>query len=147
MPMCLWSITKHLLDHYQLFYDGPYYLSIKVIRPEFLFFYFVNYTKFVIVTELKIGWNEVSDAHIWTIKQNLHIIHHLRSYAHLKVNGALIASGTLHTRQLILMQVFFVIAERYCLKSFFLKKWELLVVIKTCPKRFSTIPNSFYSRK
>ena len=48
--MCLWSITKHLLDQYQLFYDGPYYLSIKVIRPEFLFFCFVNYAKSVIVT-------------------------------------------------------------------------------------------------
>ena len=53
----------------------------------------------------------------------------------------------IHTRQLILMLVFFVIVKRYCLKSVLLKKWELLAVIKSWPKSFSTIPNSSYSRK
>ena len=53
----------------------------------------------------------------------------------------------IHTRLLILMQVFFIIIKRYCLKSVLLKKRKLLVVIKRCPKPFSTIPNSSCSRK
>ena len=51
------------------------------------------------------------------------------------------------TRQLILMQVFFVIVKVYCSKSVLLKKWVLLKVIKSCPKPFLTIPNSSYSRR
>ena len=64
----------------------------------------------------------------------------LRSYLHRMY---------IHTWQLILMQLFFVIVKRCCLKLVLLKKWELLEVpvIKRCPKLFSTIPNSSYLRK
>ena len=42
----------------------------------------------------------------------------------------------IYIRQLILMQMFFVIVKRYCSKSVLLKKWEQLEIIKRSLKLF-----------
>ena len=38
--MCLWSITKHLLDQYQLFYDGPLLPSYEGNKARIFIFLF-----------------------------------------------------------------------------------------------------------
>ena len=51
----------------------------------------------------------------------------------------------IHTRQLILVQVFFVIVKRF--EIGYIEEMRTTSGNKEVPQIFSTIPNSFYSRK